>query len=360
MLVAHGHTRHQAQETAQSAPGKPGSFKVDSISPVSGERRANGSFPITVSFNAPVAANTPQPQLKPAVPGNWSAFGNVMTFTPDSPFKPGEKITVLVPAGVTGVHSANGVTLTKTVTDHFTTGGYSSLRLAQLLGLLGYLPLHWTPGSQGALAEAERSTDTAAQSQADLAFSPPPGTFSWEPGYPGLIHTFWNPNKPNVIITGAMMAFESQHGMTLNETPTPKLWSALFQAAKRQQRNKVGYTYAIANKNLPETLTIWHDGRIVERTLANTGIPVSPTVDGTFPVYLKFRFQIMRGINPDGSAYADPVSWVSYFNGGDAVHYFPRGAYGFQQSLGCVELPWDSAERAYPYLTYGSLVTVTG
>jgi hypothetical protein len=96
------------------------------------------------------------------------------------------------------------------------------------------------------------------------------------------------------------------------------------------------------------------------RSLTNTGIPVSPTVNGTFPVYARYRFQIMSGTNPGGSHYADPVSFVSYFNGGDAVHYFPRGGYGYQQSLGCVELPYNAAEQAYPYLTYGSLVTVVG
>ncbi len=67
----------------------------------------------------------------------------------------------------------------------------------------------------------------------------------------------------------------------------------------------------------------------------------------------------MQGTNPDGSHYADPVSYVSYFDGGEAVHYFPRGSYGFPQSLGCVELPLNDAKRAWPYLTYGSLVTVT-
>ena len=51
---------------------------------------------------------------------------------------------------------------------------------------------------------------------------------------------------------------------------------------------------------------------------------------------------------------------MSYFNGGDAVHYFSRGGYGYSQSLGCVELPGDAAKKAYPYLTYGSLVTVIG
>jgi hypothetical protein len=83
-------------------------------------------------------------------------------------------------------------------------------------------------------------------------------------------------------------------------------------------------------------------------------------VDGTFPVYERFVNTIMSGTNPDGSHYSDPVQYVSYFNGGDAVHYFPRGAFGFQQSLGCVELPYDQAKAAYPYLTYGSLVTVSG
>jgi lipoprotein-anchoring transpeptidase ErfK/SrfK len=66
----------------------------------------------------------------------------------------------------------------------------------------------------------------------------------------------------------------------------------------------------------------------------------------------------MQGTNPDGSHYADPVSWVSYFNGGDAVHYFPRGSFGYPQSLGCVELPYSKAKEAYPYLPYGTLVTV--
>ena len=33
----------------------------------------------------------------------------------------------------------------------------------------------------------------------------------------------------------------------------------------------------------------------------------------------------MSGTNPDGSHYNDPgVRWISYFNGGDAIHAFPR------------------------------------
>jgi len=102
-----------------------------------------------------------------------------------------------------------------------------------------------------------------------------------------------------------------------------------------RERNTNGYTYAIASKGSPETLTIWHNGQIVQQSRAN-------------------------GTNPDGSHYSDPVQFVAYFNGGDAVHYFARGSYGSPQSLGCVELDYSDAQHAYPYLTYGSLVTVVG
>ena len=94
-------------------------------------------------------------------------------------------------------------------------------------------------------------------------------------------------------------------------------------------------------------------------SLANTGISIAPTPVGTFPVYEKLQYQVMSGTNPDGSHYADPVQWVSYFEGGSAVHYIARGSYGSPQSLGCVELPYTAAQEAYPILPYGTLVTVT-
>jgi hypothetical protein len=146
--------------------------------------------------------------------------------------------------------------------------------------------------------------------------------------------------------------------MSLDGIAGPHVWNALLSAVAGGQVNKHGYTYAIADESDPETLTIWHDGQEVLHTLANTGIPQSPTTIGTAPVYLRYYTQIMRGTNPDGTKYADRVYWVSYFRNGEAVHYYDRGSYGFPQSLGCVELPWSEAETAWPYLTYGSLVTV--
>ena len=76
----------------------------------------------------------------------------------------------------------------------------------------------------------------------------------------------------------------------------------------------------------------------------------APTADGTFPVYASAtRSTTMSGTNPDGSHYVDPgIPWVSYFNGGDALHGFVRASYGFPQSDGCVEMPPANAAVVFP------------
>ena len=94
-------------------------------------------------------------------------------------------------------------------------------------------------------------------------------------------------------------------------------------------------------------------------TPVNTGIPSRPTDPGTFPVYEHLSVTTMSGTNPDGSTYNDPgIQWVSYFNGGDALHAFTRAQYGFPQSLGCVEMQLDPAGKVWPYTPIGTLVHV--
>ncbi len=161
---------------------------------------------------------------------------------------------------------------------------------------------------------------------------------------------------------GAVMAFESDRHLTVDGIAGPAVWAALLDAsaASPMITNPHGYTYALASKSLPETLTVWHNGTILARTPANTGIAATPTADGTFPVYERLATQVMRGTNPDGTRYADPVSWVAYFHGGDAIHYIARSSYGSPQSLGCVEIPDQMGRAVWPDLTIGTLVTVAG
>jgi peptidoglycan hydrolase-like protein with peptidoglycan-binding domain len=306
---------------------------------------------VQITFSAPLAAGSPMPRISPAAGGSWApAQGSKLVFTPATAFRPQSTVTVSIPAGV---RSAAGTVLGQAVIVRFHTGSYSALRLQQLLAQLGYLPLTWTP-----LGNSPAASDTAAQLAA--AYSPPAGLFTWPRGYPGTLMSMWQPGSPNMIQVGAIRAFESDQGLTMDGVAGPAVWRHLLQAVARGQRNPHGYSYAIASKASPETLTIWHNGRVVLHALANTGISVAPTADGTYPVYIRLPFQIMKGTNPDGSKYADPVQNVAYFHGGDAVHYFPRGSYGWPQSLGCVELPLPQSAVAYRYLTYGSLVTVKG
>ncbi|MGN6792303.1 MAG: L,D-transpeptidase family protein [Streptosporangiaceae bacterium] len=344
--------------STQHANGPADPLRIDSILPPAGSTRLSGDTSFMIMFSAPVAGSSAYPTLSPQVPGHWQPTGRTLTFTPDRPLPPSTRFTLRIPAGNTGVESAAGGLMTKPVTARFSTSAYSRLRLAELLSALGYLPLNWFPGDNGHLSSIAGNMWPA--SQQEMAYSPPIGSFIWQPGYPASLRSQWRPYGPNKLVRGAVMAFRAQHHMAIKPVTGRKFWRKLFVAVDRGQRNAAGYTYAVVSKGSPETLTIWHNGGVVLHSLANTGIPIRPTVSGTFPVYLRLRNQIMQGTNPDGSHYADPVSFVAYFNGSDAVHYFPRGSFGFEQSLGCVELPYADAARAWPYLTYGSLVTVTG
>ncbi len=337
------------------------SFRILSVTPASGTRNVDGDEPVQVAFSAPLAAGSPLPSVTPKAPGSWQSAGDTMIFTPAVPFRPSTRITVTIPAGSAGVRSAAGGLLAGPTAAHFSTGAYSVRRLSELLAKLGYLPVSWQQQDLGRqLPQRVELTGSRTANQAALAYSPPPGTFNVDHRYPASLISSWQPDTFNVLVQGAVMAFESGHHMPVNGVADLALWDAVFRAEAAGEKNSHGYTYAIANKGNPETLTIWHDGRIVLRSLANTGIAVSPTVDGTFPVYRRYRNEIMRGTNPNGRRYADPVSFVSYFNGGDAVHYYPRPSYGYPQSLGCVELPYSDAEQAWRYLTLGVTVTVTG
>jgi len=354
-LTSGGSTPPNAPLTS-GAVTLPGPFRVMSVTPSGAQ--ADGGQPVTVTFSAPLSAGSPMPALTPDVKGGWRIVGDAAVFTPAMPFAPSTRVTVTIPSGV---QSKAGHQLSAAKTAAFTTGTYSTLRLAELLGELGYLPATWQLPDLGMnVASQFDSTSTGLAAQETLAYSPPSGIFTWAQGYPASLYDQWTPDHWNVILKGAVIAFQSEHNMNTDGSVSPALWSQLFKAVASGQNNVNGYTYAVADQNDPETLTIYHDGQVVLQSAANTGIPSAPTANGTFPVYQKFLNTIMSGTNPDGSHYSDPVQYVSYFNGGDAVHYFARGSYGFQQSLGCVELPYTAAQEAYPILTYGSLVNVTG
>ncbi len=319
--VAFGPYAAQAATRVRAEPEPP--LRVLSVSPASSAEPVTASDPVRVVFSAALAAGSPLPTFSPPVAGQWHATAGALVFTPAVPFGPATEVTLRVPAGSAGVRSVAGAALARPVAAVFQAGGWSTLRLERLLAQLGYLPLTWAP-------------------------------------YPGALTSQWQPGTPGVILTGAIMAFQSDRGLPMTGGVTTGLWQALLAAAVSGQDSPHGYTYALVNKALPQTLTVWHDGQVVFHGLANTGAPPTPTPDGTFPVYLRRPSQVMRGLLPDGAPYAEPADFVSFFDGDYAVHSMERASYGSPQSLGCVELPLDEAQEVWPYLTYGSLITVNG
>ncbi len=156
------------------------------------------------------------------------------------------------------------------------------------------------------------------------------------------------------------MAFESAHEMEIDGEAGSEVWDAVLRAAIVGKRDpEPGYSYVSVSETLPEQTTLWHNGHTVLTAAANTGIPGAETELGTFPVFEHLEETTMSGENPDGSHYEDPgIMWVSYFNGGDALHSFDRPSYGSPQSLGCVEMQLEDAAKIWPYTPIGTLVTI--
>jgi len=155
------------------------------------------------------------------------------------------------------------------------------------------------------------------------------------------------------------MRFQSVHNLAATGNMDTTTWNLLLTAAKRHWLDPMSYNIVYITKGLPQTLKLYTNGRTAFTALVNTGISVMPTSNGTYPVYLRYTTQTMSGTNPNGTHYSDPgIPWVSYFNGGDALHGFLRGSYGYPQSLGCVEMTFANAAVIWPRTPIGTLVTV--
>jgi peptidoglycan hydrolase-like protein with peptidoglycan-binding domain len=224
------------------------------------------------------------------------------------------------------------------------------VRLHQLLANLGYLPLSFEP---------RKTVGTSPQAQEAAAVHPPAGSFTWRYGnVPSALRGMWSASTSGVMTRGAVMAFENDHGLTPDGDAGPQVWRALIAAAVTGHRSSFGYTFVMVDKS-SQRLTLWHSGRTVLTTPVNTGIAQAPTASGTFAVFEHIRTGTMSGTNPDGSHYNDPgIQFISYFNGGDALHAFTRAQYGFPQSLGCVEMALGPAGQVWPYTPIGTLVHV--
>ena len=337
--------RMHSDQAAATSASPPPALTVSSVSPT-GSSVAAGST-ITVQFSTDLAPNSPLPTLSPPVAGTWAVLSpSLLEYQATGPLVPGATETVTVPGGASGVIGSEGQRLAQPVTSEFTVAPGSILRLQQLLAELGYLPLTFTPASPLTSPTQEGNNQV--------------GSFSWRwANQPLALETLWTPGVSNVITTGAVMNFEDQNGLKTDGAAGPQVWTDLLADVQSGKGDANPWNYVLVSQSLPESATVYSNGTAVYSTPVNTGVAGATTANGTFPVYARYTVTTMSGTNPDGSHYVDPgIQWVSYFNGGDALHGFVRASYGFPQSDGCVEMPVAHAAVVFPLTPLGTLVTV--
>jgi len=311
----------------------------------------DGQLTLTFSDSVSRVLGTRRPRLSPATPGHWRLLdAHTLAFQPDRlGFGFGANVRVVLPRAVHLAVQA-GRKLTRTFSWQVPTG--STLRLQQLFAQLGWLPLRWL-----AAAPVQR---TSPRAQLAAALSPPPGQFFWlYAKTPAELRALWRAGRANEITRGAVMMFEDTHGLAVDGLSGPRVWRALIGDAIAGKRRTGGYSYVYVHRDVPQSLNLWHNGRVILSSPGNTGVPAAPTQLGTFPVFEHIPVGTMSGTNPGGSHYHDPgIRYISYFHHGDAIHAFNRSSFGTPQSLGCVELPLASAAKVWPYTPIGTLVTI--
>jgi lipoprotein-anchoring transpeptidase ErfK/SrfK len=284
--------------------------------------------------------NLPLLTMRPALATSWQQISahDVQAVITGS-IKPATNYTILLPTRMTCSPTCSFTS----VRPHVATVATSTTWEEQLLAELNYLPVSFA----------------ATTPQSDPS-QPANGTFTWKyTALPEALRSQWIVGANGAILRGALMNFQSVNDLPTTGVADSTTWSALINAVLANKVDPTTYNYVSVSEGSPETLTLYVKDHVQFRTLVNTGISEAPTETGTYPVYVRYLSTTMSGTNPDGSHYSDPgIQWVSYFNGGDALHEFPRYSYGFAQSLGCVEMPFASAQTVFPFTPIGTLVTV--
>ncbi len=308
----------------------------------------DGTAPLTVRLSGAPAFNSPMPTLRPGVAGKWKAVGDYVIFTPTSTLQPCSSYTLTVWAG-TDVSGDRPLGKARTV--HLRVACPGTLALQQALARLGYLPytLHSSHRLNSGHGREQRRV------AALYAFKPPRGPLVANVrDAPGLWYDHFDPTT-----RGALMVFQQARGQAPTGVASSATWASLLATETDGRDDPRPYTFVTVSERIPETLQVHEGSHVALTTPTNTGVPGAVTEQGTFPIYARFVSTTMSGTNPDGSKYVDPgVPWVNYFNGGDAVHGFPRPSYGTPQSNGCVELPIGTAQRVFGMLSIGDLVIV--
>ncbi len=99
----------------------------------------------------------------------------------------------------------------------------------------------------------------------------------------------------------------------------------------------------------------YENGVLVRSVLVSTGLPGTPTVQGDYRIYVKYKAQLMTG----PGYYLPGVPWVMYFYQGYSFHgtYWHHN-FGRPMSHGCVNMPTEEALWLFNWAEVGTPVHV--
>ena len=109
-----------------------------------------------------------------------------------------------------------------------------------------------------------------------------------------------------------------------------------------------------------QTLFAWDGGKVLKKIYISAGLPLAPTVKGSFKIYWKVPKQDMKGGSKAYGKYNyKDVPHVMYFYQGYAIH----GAYwhkrfGRPASHGCINIPVSDAAWLYEWAPRGTRVEI--
>ena len=334
--------------TSNGAVDAGGALPATRLTALPSRTIGDGTADLRVRLSGRPASFSPLPHLSPAVAGHWVIHGDSEIFRPTTTLEPCSTYRLGISAATSTVsHSPIGVH--RDVYLHVACPSVKGLQLA--LARLDYLPYR---ASRSALPNDPGAS--RARLTAMAAFHPPSEHMHARYGNAPAL----NYGELDETTKGGLMVFQSEHELEASGEADEATWRALFHAVEHDQRKHTPYTWVTVSETIPETLEVHRGSHVALSTPANTGVAGAETAQGTFPIFSRFTSTTMTGTNPDGSKYSDPgVPWVNYFNGGDAVHGFPRGSYGTPQSNGCVELPIETAHTVYGMLAIGDIVVVS-
>lgn len=109
-----------------------------------------------------------------------------------------------------------------------------------------------------------------------------------------------------------------------------------------------------------QMLFAWEGGKILHKTRISSGLPLTPTVKGSFAIRWKIPSQTMKGESKAYGKYEyKNVPHVMYFFQEYAIHgAYWHNRFGRPNSHGCVNVPLSSAEWLYNWAVNGTRVEV--